>query len=52
MLTQQSQDLPVNFSDERIANQLQILLSSKQFEKIQLVFTNLKLAQDEDDIDK
>ena len=41
-----------NFSDERIVNQLQILLSSKQFEKIQLVFINFKLAQDEDDVDK
>ena len=28
----------VNFSDEWIANWLQILLSSEQFEKIQLVF--------------
>ena len=52
MLTWQSQDLPANFSDERIANQLWILLPSEWFEKIWLVFINPKLAWDKDDVDK
>ena len=51
-LTWQSQDLSANFSDEQIANWLQILLSSEQFEKIQLVFINPKLDKDKSEIDK
>ena len=38
ILTWQIQNLFTNSSDEQIANQLQILLSFKQFEKIQLMF--------------
>ena len=51
-LTWWSQDLPTNFSDEWIANWLWILLSSEQFEKIQLVFTDSELDKDESEIDK
>ena len=40
VLTQQIQDLSVNFFNKQIANWLQILLSSEQFEKIQLVFNH------------
>ena len=40
VLTQQIQDLSANFSDEQIVNQLWILLSSEQFEKIWFMFTH------------
>ena len=40
ILTWQTQDLPASSSNEQIANQLQILLSLKQFEKIWLVFNH------------
>ena len=52
MLTWWSQDLSVNFFDEWIANQLQILLLFEQFEKIWLVFTDSELDKDESEIDK
>ena len=52
MLTQWSQDLLMNFSDEWVANWLWILLSFKWFEKIWLVFTDPELDKDKSEIDK
>jgi len=42
----------VNADDKQITNQFQILLSSEQFEKIQLVFTNHKLNKEKAEINK
>ena len=52
VLTQQSQNLLTNADNEWIANWFWILLSSKWFEKIQLVFMNHKLNKKKIEIDK
>ena len=52
MLTWWSQDLSVNADDEWIANQFQILLSLKQFEKIWLVFINHEFNKEKIEINK
>ena len=44
--------MPVNIDDEQIMNQFQVLLSLKQFEKIQLVFMNHKLNKEKAEINK
>ena len=51
-MTQQSQDLSANSNNEQITNWFWVLLSSEQFEKIQLVFMNHKLNEKKFEIDK
>ena len=51
-LTQQLQNLPANADNKQIVNQFQVLLFSKKFEKIWLVFINYELNEEKAEINK
>ncbi len=52
ILTRRSQNLSINIFNERITNRIQILLPPKDFEKLRLIFINIKLDEDESEINK